>query len=69
MKPHFAKFDADRNRWIFGLDEEQMKLLAAGYGCSECLEEFGEFKLRCPVCGHSTAAGDNVIVETPAEWR
>lgn len=70
IKPHFSKFDFEHNCWVFGLDDDDFQMVQQGYACGECLEDFrGEFKLRCPVCGHSTTAGDRVILDTPAEWR
>lgn len=70
IKPHFSTFDPERNAWVFGLDQDDFEKVQAGYACGECLEDFnGEWKLRCPVCGSSTAAGDRIIVDTPNEWK
>lgn len=70
IKPLYSKYDHLANRWVFGLLQEDFDKVQQGYACGECLEDFqGEFKLICPVCRHSTAGGDRVIVDTPSEWR
>ena len=70
IKPIFSRYDHEARRWEFGLTPEDFEKVQQGYGCGECLEDFqGEFRIKCPVCGHSTAGGDRVLLETPSEWR
>jgi len=60
IKPLISRFDYEHNRWEFMLSNEVQQ----GYACGECLEDFqGEFRIKCPVCGHSTAGGDRILID------
>jgi hypothetical protein len=68
IKPIYSRFDYTKNRWEFALTPEDFEKVQQGYACGECLEDFmGEFKLVCPLCKHSTAGGDRILVDSP-QW-
>jgi len=70
IKPVFSKFDWEHNRWDFGLTPDDFGKVQSGYACGECLEDFqGEWKIKCPVCGHSTKGGDRILFDVPREWK
>jgi hypothetical protein len=70
IKPIFSRFNYEANRWEFLLSDDDFRKVQQSYACGECLEDFqGEFRLRCPVCGHSTAGGDRVLFDVPEEWK
>jgi predicted RNA-binding Zn-ribbon protein involved in translation (DUF1610 family) len=51
------------------LTDDDFRKVQESYACGERLEDFqGEFRLKCPVCGHSTAGGDRVLFDVPEEW-
>lgn len=64
IKPVYSRFDHEKNRWEFVLTDDDFQKVQQSYACGECLEDFqGEFKLKCPVCKHSTAGGDRIIFD------
>jgi len=64
IKPLISRFDYEHNRWEFMLSNEDFNKVQQGYACGECLEDFqGEFRIKCPVCGHSTAGGDRILID------
>jgi hypothetical protein len=65
LKPIYAKRMRGQDEWIWGLDEEDFKKVAAGYACARCLEEFEFYVARCPVCKNEI----QTLVDTPEEWR
>jgi rubrerythrin len=70
IKPIYSRYNYEGNYWEFLLNDEDFKKVQQSYACGECLEDFeGEFRLKCPVCGHSTAGGDRVFFDVPREWR
>lgn len=70
IKPLYRRYNDQANRWEFGLNGDDFAKVQGGYACGECLEDFqGEWKVKCPVCGHSTAGGDRILFTLPEEWR
>jgi len=67
IKPVFAKYDFERDEWIWGLMPEDFKRLAAGYGCAHCLEPFAHWVPFCPVCKTPNAVANPI--PTPSEWQ
>ena len=54
---------------LFGLTNEDLAKVQAGYACPHCLEDFrGKYLPKCPTCGHQRDIHRD-IVDAPAHWR
>lgn len=55
IRPLYSRFDNETGQWIFGLSEDDFHRVQQGYGCGNCLEDYGgKWLPKCPVCGNET---------------
>lgn len=67
ITPVRAKWDRERNEWIWGISEEDFDRIQKGFACVRCLEGFDSYHEVCPVCGQETKLPDSVA-DLPPEW-
>jgi hypothetical protein len=68
IKPIYKKWNSEAQAWQWGLAPKDFMRVAAGYGCSRCLEPFEFWVARCPVC-KLEQPGFDVNDDAPSEWR
>lgn len=68
LKPIYSEVLPDGNI-LFGLTNEDLAKVEAGYACPQCLEDFrGKYLPVCPLCKHQRDISRD-IVEAPPHWR
>lgn len=67
LKPIFSEVQPDGSV-LFGLTDEDLAKVQAGYACPNCLEDFrGKWLAKCPLCKHEFDVSRD-IVDAPAYW-